>query len=362
MNILLAANELRYTCGVTNHLLHLSKGLSQRLSREPSNKIFIICGGGNGIERFSDINAEITVNEKFLHEKRNPINYLFAVRFLKSLVKEEKIDIIHSHTHYSANIAVRAAKPGNKIRTVQTNHGLLQQKGRLKHFNAEKYIAINEHIYEYIIKNNIADRKNVKLIRCGIPVPASPPVKNNKKLKVIAASRLIHEKGLDTYINAVSLLDERLKQKAEFFITGEGDLEKELKKQNKDKNAGITFLGSIKDLYPVLAETDALVFSSRSKTEGFPAIITEAGSNNNLVITSDFSSLGNIIENNQDGIIFKQNDYEELSLLLTKFIEHRKEYKSIALKFYEKTKKLFSIDEMIDKHLKLYNECLKPDA
>lgn len=359
MNILLVANELRYTCGVTNHLLHLSKGLSQRLSNDPSNKIFILCGGGKGIERFSDINTEIINNEKFLHEKRNPINYLLAVRFLKSFASEKKIDIIHSHTHYAANIAARAFKTGNKIKTIQTNHGLLEQKGRLKHFNADKYIAINEHIYEYIIKNNIAERENIKLIRCGIPVPDIPPQKNNKKLKVIAASRFIREKGLDTYINAVSLLDERLKQKAEFFIAGEGELEKELKKQNKDKNAGITFLGSIKDLYPVLAETDALVFPSRSKTEGFPAVITEAGANNTLVITSDFSSLGNIIENNQDGIIFKQNNYEQLSLLLTKFIENREEYVSIALKFYEKTKKLFSIDEMIDKHLKLYNEVLK---
>src|SRR5438876_171737 len=139
MNIALIANELRYTCGVTNHLLHLSKGLSE----DSSKKIFIICGGGNGINRFDEINAEVIQNDRFWHKERSYLKYLSAVRFLKSFITDNNIDIVHCHSHYSANIAKSAAE-NSGIKTIQTNHGLLGAEGRLKHFNADKYIAVNE--------------------------------------------------------------------------------------------------------------------------------------------------------------------------------------------------------------------------
>ncbi len=349
MNILLIANELRYTCGVTNHLLHLAGGLS----KISANKIYIICGGGNGIERFKEINAETIKNQKFLHEKRTPLNYLSAIRFLKKVIKENKINIIHSHSHYAANIASRAAKNTN-VTTIQTNHGLLEEKGRLKHFIADKYIALNEHIYDYIINNKIAAEKNVKLIRCGIPVPAKPPKKNNAKLKIITASRFTPEKGLDIFIKAVSLLAPDTREKAEFYIAGEGETENELKKLNKKLNAGIEFLGSVKNMYNTLAETDVVVFTSRSSTEGFPAIITEAGANHNLVITSNFNALGNMVENNVTGLVFETENYNELSQYLGNVINNPQKIKPMAEKFYYKVKELFNVDEMIDKHLEMY--------
>ena len=154
------------------------------------------------------------------------------------------------------------------------------------------------------------------------------------------------------------MLDDKLKQKAEFYIAGEGELENELKQLNKNFDAGIIFLGSLRNIYKTLSETDVLIFPSRSANEGFPAIITEAGANNNLVITSAFSALGNMIENNINGLVFSRDDEEKLSGMLASVIENSENYKPMAGKFYNKIKKLFSIDEMITKHSKLYYECL----
>src|SRR5205085_9899620 len=119
--------------------------------------------------------------------------------------------------------------------------------------------------------NNIALIDKVRLIRCGNPVPDLPPIKNNKKLKIIAASRFVKEIGLDIFIYAVGMLDDKLKQKAEFYIAGEGELENELKQLNKNFDAGIIFLGSLRNIYKTLSETDVLIFPSRSANEGFPA-------------------------------------------------------------------------------------------
>jgi len=353
MNILFITNELRYTCGVTNHILHLTRGLSGNAS----NKIYIIYGGGNGPERFSEIDTELIENVNFRHKDRSYLKYLAAIRFLGNFIKEKDIDVIHSHTHYAANIAKSAADKSKAI-TIQTNHGLLANEGRLKHFTADKYIAINEHIYEHIIKNNIAADKDVSLIRCGIPVPVKPPEKNNERIKIIAASRFVKGKGLDVYINAIAQLPDAARRNADFYMAGEGEMENTLKGMNDFFDANITFLGSVPDMHKVLSGTDVFVFPSRSPHEGFPAIITEAGANNNLVITSDFSALGNMIENNKNGLVFEQENYKELAGLLKKVIENPEKHKPMAKKFYKRVKELFSLDEMLEKHEKLYEECL----
>jgi glycosyltransferase involved in cell wall biosynthesis len=352
MNILLIVNELRYTCGVTNHILHLSRGFAE------SGKVnlWIICGGGNGIERFKDINVDIITDKRFFHKGRNLTSYISAITFLAKFLRKNKIDIIHSHTHYAANIAARASRI-SKVKTVQTNHGILQSKGRLKHFNADKYIAINEHIYDYIIRNNIIGKENISCIRCGIPVDGSPAEKEDGKIKVIAASRFKYEKGLDIFINAVAGLDAETKQKAEFFIAGEGELEHTLKELNIKTNAGIEFLGSLRDMNQLLRKTHIVVYPSRSKSEGFPAIITEAGACNNLILTSNFDGASSVIKNDE-GIFFNIDDIKGLTNNLTRAIKLYKEYNDYTLKFYNKVKDWYNIDTMIIKHINLYKELI----
>lgn len=354
MNILLIVNELRFACGVTNHIFHLSKGLL----KANKVKIWIICGGGSGLDKFKNLNIILTVDKRFLHTERNIVNYVSAIGFLVNFIKKNKIQIVHPHTHYAANISRNASK-FIKIKTIQTNHGLLQTKGILKHFSAEKYIAINEHIYNYILENKIAKSQNVKFIRCGIPIPKEFPQKDYSKIKIIAASRLDFEKGLDIFINAVSKLKDEVKTKAEFYIAGEGECESELRKLNRQKNSGIQFLGIVKDMYKLLSETHIFVYPSRSNSEGFPAVITEAGATGNLLISSNFGGSEYVIENNKDGLIFSQNNYTELKNILSTVLENYKKFIPLSLNFYKKAKKWFDLDTMISQHIELYKECLK---
>lgn len=354
MNILLLVNELRYTCGVTNHILYLSAGLANNTG----NKVFIITGGGDGIDRFDNINAEIINDSRFLHENRTSVNYISAINVLSGFIKKNKIDIIHSHTHYAANIASHAAYL-KRTPKVQTNHGLLAAGGKLKHFSADKYVAINEHIYNFLMDNNIASEENIKLIRCGIFVPAEPPVKSSGKLKIIAASRFTKEKGLDTFIKAVSILDSETKQKAEFIIAGIGEEEDALKQLNSELNTGIDFPGNILNLSDELKDTHVFVYPSRSKSEGFPAVITEAGAHNNLLITSDFYGVTNIVENNTDGFVFPQDDSEKFAGILAQAINNYNSLSGMSLNFYNKVKDLFDLQTMIFKHEELYKECLR---
>lgn len=355
MNVLMLVNELRYTCGVTNHILHLSRGL---VGTGEVN-LWIVCGGGNGINRFSDINVNIISDERFLHLTRTFSGFISAINFLVKFVRQNEIDVIHSHYHYGAAIARRASQLTSKS-TVQTNHGILKEVGMLKHFNAYKYVAINEHIKKYILENKIAVESNISFIRCGIPVPDTMPEKSNAgKLKILAASRFTHEKGLDIFINAVNRLPEDILNKATFYIAGEGELEDKLIEQNKSAGSKITFVGKINDMNNYLLSTHVLVNPTRSDNEGFPAIITEAGAANALVVSSDFRGSEDILIDGKNCLKYKDNSPAEFASTLEKVINNYDEYSTLSSTFYGLIKEEFSIPTMINKHISLYNNCLR---
>ncbi len=353
MNILLIVNELKYSCGVTNHILHLAKGLAE----SGKVKLWIICGGGNGVSRFSDLNITIISDERFLHLNRSFSGFISSINYLVKFIRENEIDIIHSHSHFGAAIGKRASKLTGKT-TVQTNHGLLKDSGRLKHFNADKYVAINEHIYHHLINDKIAKQENIFFIRCGIPINNELTLKPaNDKIKVIAASRFVHEKGLDIYIHAVNKLSPEILDKADFYLAGEGELDEELAELNRKLGSKINFTGRIVDMYAFLSKTRILVNPSRSDSEGFPAIITEAGATNTLVISSDFKGAEDVLKHDINSLIFTEYSSDKLSDILGKTISDYDAYSHIASNFYNFISTEFSIPVMIEKHISLYEKC-----
>ena len=353
INILILADALRYTCGATYHILNLSRGLSL----EKNIKLFLIAGGGNGADRFKDINAGIKIDKNFLHGKRNYYSYLQAIITLKYFIKKNKINIVHSHSHYAANIARQAVKNPN-ITTIQTNHGLLKIVGRLKHFNADKYVAVNEHVIEHLIQNKIADKKNIFFIRSGIPIPNISNPKTQGPLKFVASSRFVKEKGLDIFIESVSKLKNR-NENVEFMIAGEGELEYLLKKQNEDYKTDIKFLGRVEDMNNLFSSTHVFVFPSVSDSEGFPAVIVEAGANKNLIVSSNFIGANPVLENNVNSLIYNKHSSDNLAELLENIRYNYKKYIPIADQFHKKVKEEFNIETMIEKHLELYYQCLQ---
>lgn len=349
MRILLLADTLSTVDGVTTHLYNLIKGLSAYRDID----LFLICGK-NITNKLNGLNINIQCNEIFLHGKRNYFDYLKAFRYLRKFIKENKINILHSHTHYAANIANQVS---GGISTIQTNHGLLVKQGRLKHFCADKYIAVNKHIYEYLLQNKIADQKNIHLIRCGIEMPDEIINKQNGKIKVLAASRLTHEKGLDIFIKAAAGLSVVDKSKAEFYIAGEGEEEQSLKILNEKLNSNITFTGKVENMKELFTESHIFVFSGRSDTEGFPASITEAAAYKNLILSANFSGADDVIKDKKDGFIFKKEDNAALSALLSEAIKNYIHYIPIAENFNKKVREMYNLKIMINKHYNLYKEC-----
>ena len=274
------------------------------------------------------------------------------------MLAKNRYQIIHSHTHYADNIA-NIASYFVKVKTLQTVHGIIEPIGRLNHYPSKYFVAVNEHVYDYLIKQKKKPEKNVRLIRYGIPALAICIRPINQKLKVISAGRLIPQKGFDIFIKAISKLKMDTLDKTEFLIAGIGAYESELKNIAEKLNVNITFIGEVKDLMVQFISTNIFVIPTRSQNEGFPLTIIEAALTENLIISSNFLGYNSILKDKINSLIFNLNDSDDLSSKLDYAIENYKDMNDIIERSYHDAREEFNIDKMTNKTIAFYDEILK---
>jgi len=350
MNILHLTNELNYTDGVSAHLYNLTIELKKNYDVKPS----IICSGGDAVNKFREAGSEIIEYNNLRYSVRSTKNFASAVIFLYKFAKSNKIDILHSHNHYAANIAHRCSKFSG-IKTVQTVHGIIPDTGRLSHHPGENFIAVNDHVFRSL-KSKLKNKNKIELIYNGVDFCENIRKKKNEKLIFIAASRFEQGKGLSTFVNAVGRLPDEYRDRADFIIAGEGSFEKELKKLNKDINANINFPGMEKNLRELFMKTDVFIIPSES--EGLPMTMLEAAASMNSIISSDFAGVENILTGNKEGLIFRKNDAEELSRKIIYLIDNPEAAAKYSAAFFKKAKVRFSLSEMGQKHINFYKSLI----
>lgn len=123
---------------------------------------------------------------------------------------------------------------------------------------------------------------------------------NNIAPKIIYVGYLRKAKGVETVINAFSLILHSF-PKAELSIVGSGDFEEELKQIVSNKNIrNVTFLGHVdqrEKLNKLLRTHDIFCFASLS--EGSPRVILEAMANGLNVISTPVGALPHIFTENE---------------------------------------------------------------
>lgn len=351
MKILHVANELNHGDGVTNQLYILLSEIRKKKNIES----VICCGGGDAAEKFREQGIEVIVSKDLNHEYRSLKNYAAAILKINGLIRNMAADIVHSHSHYAANISSQAVKLTG-AKTIQTIHGLIPDTGRLKHFIAGHYVAVSRHVFEHLPDNTDTKDHSV-LIHNGVEVNEHFEKKQNEKLQFISASALRKGKGIDTFIKAVSLLPQNVRSECTFMIAGRGELEKDLIKINADLNAGVQFLGLRKDILNVLEETDVLIMTSES--EGLPMSVLEAGSRKNLIITSSYKGADELTDHGSDGLIFETGNASDLKEKILFAFENRKFITDASEKFFNKIKLKYGSKEMAERYVELYKQILK---
>ncbi|MFR4582439.1 glycosyltransferase family 4 protein [Clostridium cadaveris] len=152
----------------------------------------------------------------------------------------------------------------------------------------------------------------------------------NEPYKFCIFSRVMREKGIETAINAIELINKNVGRKiCELDIFGRIDDEYkiEFNKIMKQVTNAIKYKGevpydksveTIKDYY-------ALLFPTFWVGEGFPGTIIDAFSAGLPVVATDWNCNGEIIDNMVNGILYPNDEIKDLKDAIEWMIAHKKE-------------------------------------
>jgi len=307
------------------------------------------------------------LNRKLGH--KHP-KYLFP---LMKIIKENKIDIIHSHDPGSMmwSILCKIIKP--KLKLVLTIHSSVFVKNwnKITLFCNRNFInsniAISETILNDCIQNNL---KTVKIFN-GIDTKKwEQHIGGAGTFSIITVGRITYEGSISYQIKGHDILLKALKEckkksmKFSCNIVG-GDVDhinnsslKYLEKLNEDLDLSdeIKFLGNREDIPELLAQSDLFILPSRF--EGLPVALLEAMAARLPVIASNISGSAEILEHERNGLLFESENYLDLADKIFYLYNHREEMKRLEQNAYEYVHG-FDISMMCEKYWELYKRLIQ---
>ncbi len=347
----------------------LSMGGAERLlvdiSKNLSKDIFdieVICIVSSGIWKMELETAGIKVS---VMGKKKGFSLKVFFTLLKML-KEKKPDIVHTHL-FGADFYGRIVAYLAKVKTiVSTEHNLNFSEGfvrrilkRITNNLADVIIAVSEAVKDYAIKKEGADPRKVQVILNGVKINKFLNTKrdyNKNELIIGSVGRLEKQKGYDLLLEAIfKAKDQAIKCE----IVGEGKERDYLEKRIHELRLfdQVKFIGQREDTPDFLNNIDIFVLPSR--WEGLGIVILEAGLSGLPVIASNIDGIKEIIDDNQNGLLFEKANTDDLSDKLKTLLTDGEKRKELGESLQDKIKNNFDIKKIAEKYQKLYLEYYK---
>ncbi|WP_018474664.1 glycosyltransferase family 4 protein [Echinicola pacifica] len=267
--------------------------------------------------------------------KITPFHDLVCLWKLYTFFKEEKPDIVHTHTPKAGLLGMVAAKlAGVKVR-IHTLAGMLhvtQENNKKKLLeNTDRWTFSNAtHIWpnsnsmkNFILKNNFTQSAKVEVLGHGSSNGIDLERFSRENLKenhlvaatmrvmpgendfiILAVGRLVRDKGIEDLVKA--FLESKITNRSKLVLLG--DYEQELDPLDEDilrkieDHPRIVQVGWSDHVEHYLAISDVLVHASYR--EGFPNVLLEAGAMQVPVICSDIMGNTDLIQNKKTGLVF----------------------------------------------------------
>jgi glycosyltransferase involved in cell wall biosynthesis len=305
-------------------------------------------------------------------DKRLDVTGIIKIR---KLLKDNKIDIIHTHDFKSDFYALFASLFfGN--RRITTVHGSTRDsiKIRLYLYLSEKIlyrtyhgiVAVSVRLVKWLKNRGVREGK-LHVIQNGIDTDiiremsgknTMLSLENTDDEKFFAIiGRLFPDKGHFHFLEALKYVVEK-KEGVKGIIVGEGPYKKEI--EEKIKRLGIQdhvhFLGFQKNMLKIYQFADYLVIASLR--EGLPYVLLEAMTFKIPVLATAVGDIPMLIKNNQTGLLVPPGNTLALQNGMLKMLQKPGHYQQLAENAYTYVNERFSAERMIQKTEALYEEIM----
>ncbi len=300
---------------------------------------------------------------------RNTFDFWRKLRNLR-----EDFDIIHCHDVYALAGLVDKER---KSRLIYTDHGIVPLRynalkdipGTIFAYACAMYalrkLDIGVGISDFVVSemnrkkcpNVVKIPDAIFLDKFKIPNRTTAYMKDIDNLKLLRVGLLEKQKGVEFLILSMTKIIKEFPN-AHLTLIGIGRDEKFLKEYayKKGVNDKITFSGFVKDLRSYYNNSDIVIIPSYWESFGLP--ILEAMACGKPVISRDAYAMREHIRNSGGGVLFREDEPEELVKAIREVLNDYEKYSSNALKYSEN----FELSRIASEYSKIYVNVLGGDC
>ena len=298
----------------------------------------------------------------------------FLISKLTRLIRNERIDLIHTHL-FTANLWGRIAAKLTGVPVVSSEHGMDHWRKRF-HLALDSWLTpvnkrvifVSDAVKRFYMNRNHSLNGKSKVIYNGINTLEFQQSFDKETVKeslgllkteqvIGTVGRLVPEKAHVDFMEAIQMLKEERKDIMGLII-GEGELLDKLKKQaEKDHlQKHILFAGFRSDLPKVYQAMDVFVLCSLR--EGLPLTALEAMAAGVPVVATAVGGIPEVITDGRDGLLVPPSDSQALAKAISRILSDQELRESLVQNAKQKVHDYFSVEKMVYDHEKLYAEVL----
>jgi len=353
--LLIVVNELWF---FHSHRLPLALG-----ALKEGYDVYIVANGDKSLEdKVSNLGLKFH-EVSFSRSSVNPFRELKVLISLFRVYRKINPDIVHHVTIKPiiyGGIVARIVKTKSVVNSISglghvfISQGLISKARKTivkiiyrNLFKRDNVRAIlqNPEERKILSKYNIIDFDRSFLIRgAGVDLETfSPVVEPSGPVVVTLAARMIWEKGVGVYIDAIKILKDK-GIKAKFILAGGVDYDypgfiKKSVLDNWHESGIVTWVGHHNDVSKLYQETHIVCLPS-FYSEGVPKSLIEAAASGRPIVTTDKPGCREIVIDNFNGLLVKPCDANSLARALEILIKN----KSLRIEYGKNGRQLASGD------------------
>ena len=336
-------------------------------------------GGGLSLE----LEKFLAKHIKLKVQSKNPINILLNIKKIADILKEYRVDILHTRSRAPAWSCYYAAKKTPGVRFITTVHGIYNFDHFIKKMynsimtKGDRIIAVSNFVKEYLLDNYSVDESRIRVVPRGVnheqynlaKIETIKQAKFRKKYNVPEGMPVILLPGRFTRWKGQMLLAQAINKirDLDFYCIMIGDLAKRPNyvEQVKDyiSKARLQFkvqiFGSENDMLNLYGISD-IILSTSIEPEAFGRTIIEAQSMQKLVIASNIGGANETIQNEKNGFHFEAANVDDLAdkIRYALSILGTKTHQNLGNFARDFVHKHYSLQNMQQQTLEVYKELL----
>ncbi|MBI5231246.1 MAG: glycosyltransferase family 4 protein [Coriobacteriales bacterium] len=304
-----------------------------------------------------------------------------AVRALRAIIDRGDFDVVHAHG-FKAGLVARLAARRTGVPVVVTAHNHVLRRADFSprrkaiYRRAERslaplvarWIAVSDSVRSELLDDYGLPPERVARVRNGIDLASFLERRDRAAARAAfgvaegvpfaaTAARLAPQKGLETLIDALPTLLERVPD-ARVAIVGEGPLEGDLRVRAVAAGVGEALLwpGRVGDIGNLFAAVDAYV--SPSELEGFGLVLAEAQAAGTPIVATRAGGAAEVVEEDVTALVVEPGDPGALGDAIAQVLSQPHLRHVLGDAGRKRAIELFDPDRMVTETLAVYEDAI----